>query len=462
MGYIAFFSSIILTIISIKDNKGKIVMPKTLFYLLWSFILFLSILNLYNIIKPSSLAYILVILMLVFYFIGDYLAKYKIKKIPLHKKVSNVIEKIINSFNRVRKKYNKEPKYIIIYILAALVIIFTLIDCAIVIKHLLNGVPMYKIRRWRMGAYGIDSNPILDRRTFAEEIFRSVILSPFETLMPPIAAYTCFKEKEKKSNKYILLVLSIIILGLSSLAGGGGRLGFIYYFGSFLLAFLVSLKNNNKIDAKKCIKYILIILIFGFVAIICLTKFRTTSSFFKQVYTYFAMPPTLLSLWLPKITEVEHTYGLLTTFGIHSYIFRGFDAIGLDFLVPNIYNNTFQHLLNAEKFIQAGFGVANAFVTPIYYFMIDGGIPFVCFASMFFGYIISKFYNALINKIDIKKFVLYTLIMYGIFLTFIRIQTAIPSFIISFIFAIILLDTVEEEKTKEGRKKTWKKKKSHS
>ena len=462
MGYIAFFVSVILLILSINDNKGKLVMPKTLFYLLWTFILFLSILNLYDIIKPSPMAYFLIALMLLFFFLGDHLSKYKLKKIELPAKIKIHITKLKDKLTIIREKYNKSPKYKIIYILAALFIIFTLIDCVIVIKNLIDGVPMYKIRRWRMGAYGIDSNPILDRRTFGEEIFRNVILSPFETLMPPIAAYTFFKEKEKKSNKYILLILSIVILILSCVAGGGGRLGFIYYFGSYLLAFLISLKNNKRIDIKKYTKYIIIILILGFIATISLTKFRTSNSFIKQVYTYFAMPPTLLSLWLPKITNIEHTYGLLTTFGVHSYIFRGFDAVGLDILIPSIYNDTFQHLLNAEKFIQAGFGVANAFVTPIYYFMIDGGIPFVCLASMFFGYITSKLYNKLIDKIDIKNFVVYTLVMYGIFLTFIRIQTAIPSFIISFIFAIILLDTVEEKNNKERSKKKWKKKNIHS
>lgn len=458
MGYITFFVSVILLILSINDNKNKLVMPKTLFYLLWTFILFLSILNLYDIIKPSPMAYFLIALMLLFFFLGDHLSKYKLKKIKLPSKIQICMKKTKDKLIIIREKYNKSPKYKIIYILAALSIIFTLIDCIIVIKNLLDGVPMYTIRRWRMGTFGVDNNPILSRRTFIEETFRSVILSPFEAIIPPIAAYAFFDNKETKKNKYTLLIISIFMLVLSSVAGGGGRLGFIYYFGSFLLAFMVSIKNNKKIDIKKYSKYIVLILVLGFVATFALTKMRTSHGFIKQVYTYFALPPTLLSLWLPKITDIPHTYGLLTTFGLHSYIFRGFDAIGLDFLVPTIYNDTFHHLLNAEKFLQVGYGVGNAFVSPVYYFMIDGGITFLCLASLLFGYMISKIYEKLIVNINLKNFVIYALIMYGVFLTFIRVQTIIPSYIISFVFAIILLDVMEEKIETKGCNKKWKKK----
>ena len=51
--------------------------------------------------------------------------------------------------------------------------------------------------------------------------------------------------------------------------------------------------------------------------------------------------------------------------------------------------------------MQLGFGVGNAFVTPIYYFMIDGGIPFVCFASLAFGFVTKKIYLCNINVIQI-------------------------------------------------------------
>ena len=175
--------------------------------------------------------------------------------------------------------------------------------------------------------------------------------------------------------------------------------------------------------------------------VILFTAFRTgKGNFIKQVYTYFALPPTLLSIWLPEIENVEHTYGLLTFFGVHSYFFRALETMGLNSLVPTVYNDVYNHILNAEIFKNVGYGVGNAFVSPIYYFFIDGGYPFVCMASYFFGLLVSSFYRKFEEKIiNIKGFVVYALTTYGIFLTFMRIQTCIPAYIISFVFAYFIL-----------------------
>ncbi len=52
-------------------NENKIINPSTIFYILWSFILFLSVLNLYGLYKPSNEAYLLILLMVIFFFIGN-------------------------------------------------------------------------------------------------------------------------------------------------------------------------------------------------------------------------------------------------------------------------------------------------------------------------------------------------------------------------------------------------------
>ena len=62
------------------------------------------------------------------------------------------------------------------------------------------------------------------------------------------------------------------------------------------------------------------------------------------------MSPTLLSEWLPIIKDYNHTYGLLSFFGMHSYVFRFFEKVGFVSLVPNLYNDSFKYLLLAENF----------------------------------------------------------------------------------------------------------------
>lgn len=442
MDILAFSVATVLLILNfIFTKKKKVISPILIFFALWSFILFLSILNWYGIIKPSNEAYFLIILMLVFLAIGA-ICFVKLHEIKLNKKVEKTRETEEKIF---------EPRFKIFYILSFCIILFNIIDIIIIIKELANGNPMWQIRNWSLEPFG-SNNPILDRRSFLESIFRSVILTPFETIIPPIAAYYFFNSKTNK-QRIMLLTTSLFVLLSSSIAGGGGRLGFIYYIGCFLLAFFIMCKNKS-ISQEKVKKYKKIMLSFvaaGGIFIIAYTVIRTgMGHLIKQTYTYFALPPTLLSIWLPDLENVNHTYGMTSFFGIHSYFFRGLDTIGLDFLVPQIYNEAYNHILNAEIFRNVGYGVGNAFVTPIYYFFIDGGYPFVCIASFAFGYITQRFYERVEKKVNIKSFTLYCLVIYGVFVSFMRIQTAIPAYIISFVLVYLLMKRVKKINTDDN------------
>ena len=440
MGIVATSISVIFLIVSIKIKKTKSIKPTTIFFALWAFILFLSTLNLYNINKPSNEAYFLTILMLIFFFVGSMIGHFiKIED-------SKAFTKYLNN--------NKDKKmkivYVLFFALNFLSILFNIIDCVLIVKELSKGTPMWQIRNWGLEPFGSD-NPILSRRSFLEDLVRSVILTPFANTVPPITAYYFVNSKNKKM-KYALLINSLIMLLSSSIASGGGRLGFIYYVGCFLLAFYIFCKNknNSKEIIKKYIKILLIFIIIAFIFVIGYTSIRSgIGNFIKETYTYFALPPTLLSEWIPEMKETSHTYGLLTTFGIHSYFFRALQTVGLDFMVPQIYNNAYQSILNAEIFRNVGYGVGNAFVTPIYYFYIDGGYPFVCIASLIFGILVSLAYKIFEKNINLRSFAIYALIIYGIFVSFMRIQTAIPAYIISFILVMLC---IRKDKDNKGDK----------
>ena len=432
MGIIAFIIStaflVFSIVISIK-KKNKIVSPNVIFLSLWTFILFLSNLNLYNIIKPSDKAYLLITIMIVFFEIGYniiFWSRFQIK--TTEKKVA------------LRKK--------IFWIFSVVSLILNVIDIMIVIQQYKKGIPMWQIRNWSLAPYG-SSNPILDRQSFVEIVLRNIILTPFDAIIVPIAAYKFFTESDKK-EKYSYSILAIVCLILGSVSSGGGRLGFITFVGYYFLAFFLS-KKNNKLDGskiKKYKRYIIILGVLGILAVSFYTIIRAgASNILKQIYTYFALPTTLLSIWLPIIEKTELTYGFTTLFGIHSYIFRFLEKMGLKVLIPNIYYISFDNILNAEKFMNAGCGVANAFVTPVYYFMLDGGIPAVIIFSLIFGIIVSAISKKLnkMETINLRNFVIYCLIMYGIIISFMRIQTAIPAYIISFIYCYIFIGSVKDD-----------------
>lgn len=431
MGIIAFIISVTFLLFSLMISikmKKKIVSPNVIFLSLWTFILFLSNLNLYNIIKPSDKAYLLITIMIVFFEIGysailglRFQIKTNEKKVTLRKKL--------------------------FWIFSLLTMLFNVLDIIIVIQQYKKGTPMWQIRNWSLAPYG-SSNPILDRQSFFEVVLRNIILTPFNAIIGPIAAYKFFTETEKK-EKYSYSIIAIVYLILGSMSSGGGRLGFITFVGYYFLAFFLSIKNKKLDDStiKKYRKYIIVLGILGILAVSFYTIIRVgANNILKQIYTYFALPPTLLSIWIPTIEETKLTYGFTTLFGIHSYIFRVLEHIGLKKLIPGLYYISFNNITNAEKFLNVGYGHANAFVSPVYYFMLDGGIPAVIIFSLIFGIIISAMSKTLnkMENINLRYFVIYCLIMYGVFISFMRIQTAIPTYIISFIYCYIFIGSVKD------------------
>lgn len=439
MSLLIILFCILITTIVFIINKDKLFSPIKMFFCLWTLIITLSCIHITKLNKPSGEAYVLILIMLVSFFIGNILCLY-------------INKKSIKKNNKTNKHKQMELYKTIFYILCIMVIIFNIIDICIVIKYRLNSVPMWKIRNWALAPFG-STNPILVRRTFVESILRNIILEPFAMLIHPVAAYYLFFDKNKKT-KICMLGASILTLVTNSVAGGGGRLGYIFFIMSYGIAFW-SLYKINKIDKKTLKKYKRLIIVFSILAFIAIFGFTIIragkGSFLKQFYKYFAMPPTLLSEWLPTIKKVPHTYGLLTTFGIHSYFFRTMGQMGLNSLVPCIFTTSFSHILAAEKFLPIGDGVGNAFVTPIYYFYIDGGYPFVIIASIFFGYIITHMFNKINKDLNIRNYVLYMLIIYGVLVSFMRIQTAIPSYVISILFAIILTHNRKEQNENEKK-----------
>jgi len=421
MGVICFIviSSLLLVFIALKE---KVISPIIVFLSLWSFIMFLSCFNLYGMIKPSNESYILLLLMVLLFSYGYFFGK----KVRVSQNISNP---------------EKDPtlNQFVFKLLFVFAILFSLLDSYLVIRYFMAGYKMWEIRNWTLQSFG-SSNPMLDRRSFIEELFRTIVIEPFKMLVPPIASYSVFNYKSREFGLKIA-ISSVILLFLSSLSGGGGRLVYLYYVGVFLVAYFVNRKSKMK-KVGKLKKKIRLIAVFAIVMVVVNTSIRAgMENLFRQIYTYFALPPTLLSIWLEQIKNMPNTYGLLTTFGFHSYFFRGLSVVGLNELVPQVYNISYDYIIGAEKFMNIGSGVGNAFVTPIYYFYLDGGIFFIIIASFIFGACTAITYKKIIRQVNLKSFCNYCLIIYGVFISFMRIQTAIPSYIISFILVSILFNS---------------------
>lgn len=420
IGIISFLCSVVFLLFTIKKYKHtKLISPIIIFFALWTLIIGLSLLGLYNITRPSDTAYALIFTMITSFFVGSVVGD----KIKL-RTTSQPTKKAI---------VDKNDKLFILYMVCAITILFNLIDVILVLINLSKGTPMWQIRNWTLEPYG-SSNPILSRRTFLEELIRATLCAPMMIILPAIASYYLFNSKNK-TQKRILMILTIIVLCLNAISGGGSRLSFLYLILCLGCSYFIARKTQSIKKLTRKTKRIIFILVCGSLAIMAFATIARTGigNLFKQFYTYFALPPTLLSLWLPTLQNTPHTFGLLTTFGIHSYLFRMLGTLGLNALVPPIFNTAFSAMLNAETFLPVGYGIANAFVTPVYYFYIDGGVIFTILASFIFGLIVTITTRKINHNINARNFLVYMLIMYGVFVSFMRIQTVIPNYIISFL-----------------------------
>ena len=104
MNIIALIISILLLIGCIfYYRKRNAISPMVIFFLLWTFILILSNLNLYGIYKPSFQAYLLITLMLLFFSIGV-VFNIVIKKQKVNIDLQDCIEIETQDYNRAEYK----------------------------------------------------------------------------------------------------------------------------------------------------------------------------------------------------------------------------------------------------------------------------------------------------------------------------------------------------------------------
>ena len=434
MGVIATIVCFLLLFVCLKSTHGGLTNPFVLYFALWSLILSFSMMHLYGMYVPSDKTYVLITLMNCFFFFGG--------TVRLPRKKVYTTQCCAIALNEK-----------IIFILAFIGIVFKFINFVEAFQNILNGAQWWQVRQAAYAVYGSEEAG----NSLFREILENVIVIPFTNIAIPISAYLFFREPKRLMTKMMVtyFVLSTV---LDSISGGGGRLGYIYIAGCYIYSFLMLDRQVVKqIYVKYRRKIILISIILGGV-LIMITVYRVgIDNLFRQVYTYFGMTPALLDVNLKLNEHPQYTFGLLTLFGFHTYIFRFLNVVGLDFLIPRIYEISYEYLLNGNTFKQVGFGTANAFVSPVYYFYLDGGVLFVVIASFAFGVILSNCFRKVRINMNEMNFCYYTLMMNGVFLTFIRIQTAVPAFVISFFMVKFLMTkkiskigiAIEENETKK-------------
>ena len=69
----------------------------------------------------------------------------------------------------------------------------------------------------------------------------------------------------------------------------------------------------------------------------------------------------------------------------------------------------------------------------------------MCIVSAGFGGVIAALYHRLAREMNIRNFTLYIIMMYGVFVSFMRVSTVIPGYWIEIIAALLLYKKVRKE-----------------
>lgn len=399
--------------------------PLFIFSLLWSFILFLSALRLYNLDKPSDQGYAVIAIGMLGFGIG-YLVfgKFKIKKLKG------------NQFYLTRDR--------IIWLLAAITIGLYFIDFMKVIGYLMDGQSLAYIR-----ALSQDSGSILyANRSNLETVIRTFIIQPFALGFQVIVAMEFWNGKKK------WFIVDVIIILLRMLSEGSRSL--LLYLGMHLIIiFILDNKVSYYIDlyrAKKAMKgrkrYLKIVTLIAIVIIIATTLSRSGDRAIRTTYYYFSMEPTMLSLWIEKVKE--YGYGLASINGVFfPILFVIKNLLGLGNYPSYWYNNIFLLINDTDKTwrIISSFDntQANAYVSIFWFAYLDGGyigtflILFIIGAIYSFTY---KYMNKYKNK---KSICIYAYLLQGLLFSFIRLQFADVSYALGFVFLMLFAFRVKKQ-----------------
>lgn len=394
-------------------RKRYLFNPVTIFSGIWLVNVFLVNFKLYDMIGYSQKTLLIVLLGNFGFLLGN---------IP-NKPICFRFSKEKENTQHNQKKYDYSLNIPIVYSLICTSFICTIVLVIAVVRYLISGTAYSYIRDMLFG-YGTEATLISSGSLM---LFFLWIITGVVYAIIPIALIELF---ENRRNKRKIVFGGLFLAVLYTFATAGRATIFV------LLVQIIILMQHYKVQIPKRIlklaKRIVVIMIVG---LLIVSSFRVGAESQKHVnsmYSYFCISIPLLSHWIDYI-DVNHlsTNGGTLLYGIEallSWILQKFGVSipgynALDEMV-NIPQNTWVCLFYDP------ITRYNAFCSVFYYFYLDFGMAGVFGLSLLFGIIVNNIFNKI--KRDKKSLFYYLVIVQILVLSFIKLQTSNPPYIIAF------------------------------
>lgn len=402
--------------------KKDIVNPVTIFLFEWAIVIFLASLRLYDLTYISNKAYSLVLIGIVFYFIGSLLG--------------NIIK--IKSNDQKTKKY--EINYTLQKIAAIIIIVYSLYRIKNIITFLSNGYSWWEIRL--MATSGEGGIGTIKGSNLAIFLHDSLV-APLIYLIVPIAIVDFFVGKRNKMA-IILTIIAMFLYSISTVSRAIWAFSIIYILFIFLLYKKKHILSKKVKRALKLSPIIIIVLCF---IIYKITLARNSeANFLVNAYAYITGCMPLLTIHLEESISSIRTFGMLSLNGFLYPIFFILNYIHI-LSYPQAFTNAIMIKRNLETFYSISPQIRmNAYSTLFYNFYIDFGYLGVALGSAIFGFICIKVFNHFKKDKNIKDLVLYLILSQFIIFSVARIYTSLSTRALSLIWIIFMFKPVINSK----------------
>lgn len=396
--------------------------PITVFCGVWGGILFAYSFHAYELYYASNESLWIIICGVIMFFIGALIATFiHTQKGNISRETSIIID--AEPFN-----------YGMLLFLNILSFLFLIGFGLTVFRQLISGSNFYYIHKM----YNDEEGLIASSTTYKNIVtwFVWPLMHVSLVALPVILFRSNHSDKNPQKKWSIILILSNLILFCLVSGKRGFFLNFIVY--SFSVYFLqgkkILLKRKTKIG-------IAISIIFAILAIDYLSTSRGSTSIIRTIYIYLVGCIPHLSSKLEnntiELTGISSIYGFFQApIIIVSSIIRLplLSSIRSSMSELHAYTQT-------RAFIGPGM-TFNAFLSPFFFFYMDGGWICNILFSLTFGYASICVYHKHLRVRSYKSMIVYVLILFSLIMSFVRIQFFQMRYVLSFFYVYLIFKNV--------------------
>lgn len=406
-----------------RSTYHCIVNPITVFCGLWGFILLLYNLPSYDMYRASDESLLLIITGTGMFFFGA------LTSLIFYLKTS----KTCNTIPSIESN-TKTIQYNVLLVLNIIVFVFLVGFGSRVIILLLSGRNFSYIHKM----YNvIDEEGILGATTINRSIVSWIVWPVMHASLATLAVFLQCENDNKNPLKKWCTIVILSNLGLFTLISG--KRSFLAEIVMFFIA--VYFMRGKKVNLSRKAKFGIVIgTIVLFWAFNYISVGRGSSSIARLFYVYLVGCIPHLSNKL-QFTPVD-VVGLTSIYGFFHAPITLINALFHSQLLSSIRDSMSQLVTYSQVRVPIGPGMTyNAFLTPFYYFYLDGGWVGNVLLSYLFGFVSMHVYHNYLKKRDLYSVAVYLLVFFSLYMSMVRIQYFQMRFALSFFYIYFIFDS---------------------